>query len=91
MTTYEVGQTATVALKVYDATGALADLGGGNPTCTVTKPDGTTTAATVTKNSTTTQSTSISHYTQILKKSTQYSNIIPHLQQHKHPQYNITP
>ena len=52
MTTYEVGQTATVALKVYDATGALADLGGGNPTCAVTKPDGTTAAATVTKNST---------------------------------------
>lgn len=52
MTTYEVGQTATVALKVYDSTGALADLGGGSPTCTVTKPDGTTTTATVTKNST---------------------------------------
>ena len=52
MTTYEVGQTATVALKVYDSTGALADLGGGNPTCTVTKPDGTTTTATVTKPST---------------------------------------
>lgn len=52
MTTYEVGQTATVALKVYDSAGALADLGGGNPTCTVTKPDGTTTTATVTKNST---------------------------------------
>ena len=52
MTTYEVGQTATVALKVYDSAGALADLGGGNPTCTVTKPDGTTTTATVTKPST---------------------------------------
>jgi hypothetical protein len=52
VTTYEVGQTATVALKVYDSAGALADLGGGNPTCTVTKPDGTTTTATVTKNST---------------------------------------
>ena len=52
MTTYEVGQTATVALKVYDSAGSLADLGGGNPTCTVTKPDGTTTTATVTRNST---------------------------------------
>lgn len=49
MTTYEVGQTATVAIKIYNAAGALEDLGGGNPTCTVTKPDGTTTAATVTK------------------------------------------
>jgi len=52
VTTYEVGQTATVALKVYDSTGVLADLGGGNPVCTVTKPDGTTTTATVTKPST---------------------------------------
>lgn len=52
MTTYEVGQTATVALKVYDSTGVLADLGGGDPVCTVTKPDGTTTTATVTKPST---------------------------------------
>lgn len=52
MTTYEVGQTATVALKVYDSTGVLADLGGGDPVCTVTKPDGTITTATVTKPST---------------------------------------
>ena len=52
MTTYEVGQTVTFAVKIYDSTGALADLGGGNPTCTVTKPDGTTTTATVTKPST---------------------------------------
>lgn len=52
MTTYEVGQTATVAVSIYDSTGVLADLGGGNPTCTVTKPDGTTATATVTKTST---------------------------------------
>lgn len=52
MTTYEVGQTATVAISIYDSTGVLADLGGGNPTCTVTKPDGTTTSATVTKTAT---------------------------------------
>lgn len=48
MTTYEIGQTVTVGIKVYDSTGTLANLGGGNPTCTVTKPDGSTTAATVT-------------------------------------------
>ena len=52
MTTYEVGQTATVAISIYDSTGVLADLGGGNPTCTVTKPDGTTGTATVTKTAT---------------------------------------
>lgn len=52
MTTYEVGQTATVAISIYDSSGVLADLGGGNPTCTVTKPDGTTTTATVTKTAT---------------------------------------
>ena len=49
MTTYEIGQTATVAISVYDSTGVLADLGGGNPTCTVTKPDATTASATVTR------------------------------------------
>lgn len=49
MTTYEVGQTAAVQLKVTSDGTTLADLGGGNPTCTVTKPDGTTTSATVTK------------------------------------------
>lgn len=52
MTTYEVGQTATVVLKVYSSPDVLADLGGGDPTCTVTKPDSTTTAATVTKTAT---------------------------------------
>ena len=52
MTTYEPGSTIYFPLKVYDTTGAEADLGGGNPTCTVTKPDGTTTTATVTKIST---------------------------------------
>ena len=48
MTTYEVGQTATVRLRVTSDGTTLADLGGGNPVCTVTKPDGTTAAATVT-------------------------------------------
>ena len=52
MTTYEVGDTATVAIKVYDSTGVLADLGGGVPTVTVTKPDGSTAAATSTKTAT---------------------------------------
>lgn len=52
MTAYEVNQTLTFGLKVYDANGALADLGGGLPTATLTKPDGTTTAAGVAKAST---------------------------------------
>lgn len=54
MPTYELGQTLTVRMQVYNGAEppALADLGGGNPTCTVTKPDGTTAAGTVAKPST---------------------------------------
>lgn len=51
MTTYEVGQTITVAIKVYDSTGALANVGGAM-TCAVVKPDATSTTATVTNPST---------------------------------------
>lgn len=49
MSTYELGQTLVFTVQVVDDTGAAADLGGGNPTCTVTRPDGTTTTASVTK------------------------------------------
>lgn len=49
MSTYELGQTLVFTVQVVDDTGAGADLGGGNPTCTVTRPDGTSTTATVTK------------------------------------------
>lgn len=49
---YELGRTLTWGLKVYDATGALADLGGGNPTATITKPDATTASGSVTKTAT---------------------------------------
>lgn len=52
MPTYQVGNTLVFGLKVYDSTGALADLGGGNPTATLTKPDGTTASGTVAKAST---------------------------------------
>lgn len=52
MSTYELGQTLVFTVQVVDDTGAAADLGGGNPTCTVTRPDGTTTTANVTKPST---------------------------------------
>jgi hypothetical protein len=47
VTTFELGQTITVAINVYDSTGALADIGG-TMTCTAVKPDGTTADATVT-------------------------------------------
>lgn len=50
MTTFQVGQTVTVAIKVYDSVGALANVGA--MTCTAVKPDGTTAAATVTNPST---------------------------------------
>jgi hypothetical protein len=46
VTTFELGQTASVALAVVDSAGAAANLG--SCACTVTRPDGTTTAATVT-------------------------------------------
>jgi hypothetical protein len=49
VSTYELGQTITFTVQVVDDNGTAADLGGGNPTCTVTKPDGTTTTATVSK------------------------------------------
>lgn len=52
MSTYELGQTLVFTLQVVDDAGAAADLGGGNPTCTVTRPDGTPTTAVVTKPST---------------------------------------
>jgi hypothetical protein len=50
---YEVGQTMTFGLYTYAANGTtLADLGGGLPTATITKPDGSTAAAVVTKTGT---------------------------------------
>lgn len=52
MATYQVGQSVVWGLAVVDAAGVAADLGGGNPTATVTLPDGTTTTATVVKAST---------------------------------------
>ena len=52
MATYSVGQTAYSVLRVYSSGTTLADLGGGDATCTVTKPDGTTTSASVTKTAT---------------------------------------
>lgn len=52
MSTYELGQTLVFTVQIVDDNGADADLGGGDPTCTVTRPDGTTTTATVTKPST---------------------------------------
>lgn len=51
-TTYEVGQTVSLTLITYSSAGVAADLGGGNPTCTVTLPDGSTASATVAKTST---------------------------------------
>lgn len=51
MTTFELGQTITVAINVYDSDGALANIGG-TMTCTAVKPDGTTATATVTNPST---------------------------------------
>jgi hypothetical protein len=51
LTTYEIGQVLTFAVTVKDATGALVDTST-LPVCTITIPDGTTTAATVTKPST---------------------------------------
>jgi len=51
VTTYEVGQTLTFGLSVYDANGALANVGTiGN--ATITRPDGTTTTATPTNTGT---------------------------------------
>ena len=50
MATYIVGQTLVFGFKT-NSTGALVDVGTG-PTCTVTKPDGTTTSGSVTKVST---------------------------------------
>jgi len=47
-----VGQTLNFGLYVYNTAGALADLGGGDPTATVTLPDGTTEVASVTKTAT---------------------------------------
>lgn len=52
MITYEVGQTIVWALTVTSDGTTPADLGGGNPSATVTKPDGATTAAVVAKTST---------------------------------------
>ena len=47
MTTYEVGQTLTFGLSVYDAAGDLANLGAIGD-ATITRPDGTTTTVTPT-------------------------------------------
>lgn len=45
MTTYEVGQTLTFGLSVYDSAGALANVGSMGQ-ATITRPDGTTTTVT---------------------------------------------
>lgn len=45
MTTYEVGQTLTFGLSVYDSAGVLANVGTIGD-ATITRPDGTTTTAT---------------------------------------------
>ena len=47
-----VGQQLLAGLEIKDEDGLLADLGGGDPTCTVTLPDGTTDTAAVTRSST---------------------------------------
>jgi hypothetical protein len=47
VTTYELGQTITVAVKITDDTGAPANVGG-TVTCTAVRPDGTTASATIT-------------------------------------------
>lgn len=52
MTTWTLGNTVSWVLEVRDSAGTLADLGGGDPTATVTRPDSTTATATVTKTST---------------------------------------
>lgn len=52
MSTYELGQTLVFTVQIVDDAGNDADLGGGNPTCTVTRPDGTTTTASISKPST---------------------------------------
>jgi hypothetical protein len=52
LSTYELGQTITFTVQVVDDAGQPADLGGGNPTCTVIKPDGASTNASVSKPST---------------------------------------
>ena len=51
MSTYELGQTLTFVVQVVDDAGVEADLGGGDPTCSVTRPDGTPTTATVARQS----------------------------------------
>lgn len=51
MTTYEVGQSLTFGLSVYDAAGALANVGTMGD-ATITRPDGTTTTATPTTSAT---------------------------------------
>jgi hypothetical protein len=52
VTTYEPGATIYFPLRITSDGTTLADLGGGLPTCTVTRPDATVTTATVTKLST---------------------------------------
>ena len=52
MTTWQLGQTVSWPLEIRDENGALADLGGGNPTATVTLPSAATAAASVTKTAT---------------------------------------
>jgi len=51
VTQFIVGQTLAFGLKTYDSAGALADVGTG-PTATLTKPDGSTDSASVTKTAT---------------------------------------
>ena len=52
MATYQVGQTLAFGLKVRDEAGALADLGNGLPTATLTAPDGTIVIGAVAKTAT---------------------------------------
>lgn len=54
-----VGQTITFGLHTFDASGALADLGGGLPTVAVTRPDGTAGSGTVAKDATGTYSATV--------------------------------
>ena len=59
MATWTVGNTLQWGLRVYDTDGALADLGGGDPTATITLPDGTTTAGSVARTATGTYTASL--------------------------------
>ena len=59
MATFDLGQTIQWGLKTTSDGTTLADLGGGNPTATVTRPDGSTASATVSKTATGTYTASL--------------------------------